>query len=116
MPVLLPGTGGYTLTVTPGGFRTKSRAVNVLLGPPVSVNITVQVAKATSSVSVTAEAPLIQAENGDPRQWTNSRFPKSRIREMISRTSCRLPPGVVVNTDVQGDANFSILGMPDLYA
>ena len=35
------------------------------MGPPVSVNVTLQVATATSSVSVTAEAPLIQAENGD---------------------------------------------------
>src|ERR1039458_7839368 len=38
----------YTLTVSHGGFRTENRAVNVLLGPPVSVNVTLQVAKTTT--------------------------------------------------------------------
>src|SRR5579864_1099126 len=31
---------GYTLTVSHGGFRTEGRGVTVLLGPPISVNIT----------------------------------------------------------------------------
>src|ERR1700674_3263648 len=35
--------GRYTLTATHDGFRTESRAVNVLLGPPVSVNVMLQV-------------------------------------------------------------------------
>src|SRR5229473_8196545 len=55
----------YTLTVSHDSFRIESRAANVLLGPPVSVNVTLQVAKATASVSVTAEAPLVHSENGD---------------------------------------------------
>ena len=55
----------YTLTVSRGGFGTENRAVDVLLGPPVSVNVKLQVAEVRTSVSVTAEVPLIQAENGD---------------------------------------------------
>src|SRR5439155_3270619 len=57
--------GRYTLTVTHVGFRQESRAVNILLGPQVSVNVTLEIAKASTSVTVTEEAPLIQAANGD---------------------------------------------------
>src|ERR1039458_2867113 len=32
----------YRLAVSHGGFRTENRAVNVLLGPPVSVNVRLQ--------------------------------------------------------------------------
>jgi hypothetical protein len=62
----------YTLTVSHGGFQTENRAVDVLLGPPVSVNVTLQVAKASTSVWGTAEAPLIQAENGDVSRSTSA--------------------------------------------
>ena len=42
----------YTLVVTHVGFQTESRTLSVLLGPPVSVNVTLQVALANTSVSV----------------------------------------------------------------
>src|SRR5439155_18768730 len=57
--------GRYMLTVTHGGFRQESRAVTVLLGPQVSVNVRLEIAKASTTVTVREEAPLIQAENGD---------------------------------------------------
>lgn len=57
--------GRYALTVTHDGFRAESRELNVLLGPPVTVNFTLKLAGKTSTVKVTGEAPLIQAENGD---------------------------------------------------
>ncbi len=63
----------YTLTVTLDGFRKESRAVNVLLGPPVTVNVTLEIAKANSTVTVTGEAPLIQAENGDVSTTMNQK-------------------------------------------
>ena len=103
----------YTLTVSHAGFRTENRAVDVLLGPPVSVNVTLQVAKATTSVSVKAEAPLIQAENGDvvatmsSKQISEVPNPGNDLTYLVQTA-----PGVVMNTDVQGGANFSILGMP----
>jgi Carboxypeptidase regulatory-like domain len=34
----------YLLTLTHGGFREEKRVVSVLLGPPVSVNITLKIA------------------------------------------------------------------------
>src|SRR5271170_6282190 len=60
---LAPAT--YTLTVTHEGFRKESRAVTVLLGPPVTVNVTLELAPQRTTVNVTGEAPLIQSENGD---------------------------------------------------
>jgi hypothetical protein len=103
----------YTLTVSHVGFRTESRAVNVLLGPPVSVTVTLQVAQASTSLSVTAEAPLIQAENGDLSATMNQK----QISEVPNPGNdltyvAQTAPGVLMNTDIQGGANFSILGMP----
>src|SRR5690348_9761592 len=55
--------GRFTLTATHGGFREEKRVLSVPLGPPVSVNLTLAVAKATISLTVMEGAPLIQAEN-----------------------------------------------------
>ena len=57
--------GAYTLTIRHTGFREVKRAVNVFLGPAVSVNITLEIAEASSEMTVSDEAPLIHAENGD---------------------------------------------------
>src|SRR5438045_5649931 len=57
--------GAYTLTVRHDGFRDVKRIVNVLLGPTVSVNITLQIAGSSGEITVSDEAPLIHSENGD---------------------------------------------------
>ena len=57
--------GKYILTVGHAGFREEHRTVNVLLGPPITVNIMLAIAQATSEITVADEVPLIQAENGD---------------------------------------------------
>jgi Carboxypeptidase regulatory-like domain len=95
----------YTLTVSHGGFQTENRAVNVLLGPPVSVNVSLQVAKSTTAVTVTAEAPLIQAENGDVSATMNQK----QISEVPNPGNdltyiVQTAPGVVMNTDVQAES------------
>lgn len=106
--------GRYTLTVTRDGFRKESRAVNVLLGPPVSVNIALEIPKASTTLTVTAEAPLLQAENGDFSTTMNQK----QISEVPNPGNdltyiAQTAPGVVMNTDIQGNSgNFSILGMP----
>jgi len=105
--------GRYTLTVTHAGFREEKRAVDVLLGPPVSVNVTLAIAKARLDVTVADEAPLVQAENGDVSSTVNQK----QISEVPNPGNdltyiVQTAPGVVMNTDVQGGANFSILGMP----
>src|SRR5579864_8522794 len=58
-----PGT--YMFTVSHPGFREEKQEVNVLLGPPGIRNITLAIARESSTVNVTDEVPLLQAENGD---------------------------------------------------
>jgi len=109
--------GRYSLTVTHVGFREEKRAVNVLLGPPVSVNVTLAIAKASTEIIVAAEVPLIQAENGDVSATMNQKQiadvpnPGNDLTFIVQTT-----PGVVMNTDTPlvAGANFSILGMPSI--
>ena len=57
--------GSYTLTVTHDGFQQVSRTVEVLLGPPVSVNVTLEIMKGNTTVKVSGESPLLNTENGE---------------------------------------------------
>jgi hypothetical protein len=105
--------GKYTMTVTHQGFREESRTVNVLLGPPVTVNITLEIAKESATVKVTGEAPLIHAENGDVSATMNQK----QISEVPNPGNdltyiVQTAPGAIMNTDLQNGSNFSILGMP----
>jgi hypothetical protein len=115
---LVPST--YTLTVTHEGFRHESRMLNVPLGPPGVVNITLEIAQTSSEITVTDDARLIQAENGDVSATMNQK----QISEVPNPGNdltyiVQTAPGVVMNTDSQatggiqyGAPNFSILGMP----
>ena len=107
----------YALTITRTGFQKESRIVNVLLGPPVTVNVALKLAKDNATVKVTGEVPLLQAENGDVSTTMNQK----QISEVpnpgndltyIAQTS----PGAIMNTDALDGGgyvgNFSILGMP----
>lgn len=110
----------YTLTVSHNGFRKNSQAVNVLLGPPVTVNVALEIAKTSTEVTVTGEAELLQAENGD----VSATMTQMQISEVPNPGNdltyiVQTLPGVVMNTDSQstggiqnGAPNFSILGMP----
>src|SRR5579862_9622585 len=103
----------YTLTVEHAGFRKESRMANVLLGPPVTVNVTLELATEHATVNVTGEAPLIQSENGDVSTTIN----RQQVAEVPNPGGdityvAQVAPGAVMNTDQSGLANFSILGMP----
>jgi hypothetical protein len=105
--------GRYTLTVTHSGFQQESLWVNVLLGSAVSANVRFTLEKARTNLTVTDEVPLTQAENGNFSATMN----QTQISELPNPGNdltyvVQTAPGVVMNTDVQGGANFSILGMP----
>ena len=105
--------GRYFLTVTRDGFRQDSRAVNIPLGPPVTANVTLELAKASTTVKVMGEAPLVQAENGD----FSTTISQKEISEVPNPGNdltyiAQTAPGVVMSTDIQGGTNFSSLGMP----
>ena len=87
--------------------------MRVLLGPPVSVKVTLAVAQTSTTLTVTEEAPLVQAENGDVSATMNH----AQISEVPNPGNdltyiAQTTPGAVMNTEMQGFANFSILGMP----
>lgn len=108
-PFLAPGR--YTLTVAHEGFQKENRTVNVLLGSPVTVNFTLEIAKENTTVKVTGETALIQAENGDVFAAIN----QQQISEVPNPGNdltyiAQTAPGAIMQTDHIG-ANFSILGM-----
>ncbi|MGA7849318.1 MAG: carboxypeptidase regulatory-like domain-containing protein [Terriglobales bacterium] len=103
----------YTLTVAHEGFQEERRTVNILLGPPGTVNVMLEIAKTSSEVTVTDEAPLIQAENGDASTTMN----QQQISEVPNPGNdltyiAQTAPGAIMNTEPGGVGNVSILGMP----
>ncbi len=105
--------GQYTLKVEHPGFQQERRSVSIQVGPTVTVNITLRVAAASSEMSVTAEAPLIQADNADvaatitQKQISEIPNPGNDLTYIAQTT-----PGAVMNTDGGSMSKFSILGMP----
>ena len=105
--------GRYTLTITHDGFRKISRTVTVLLGPPVTMNVSLEIETTNTAIRVTGEAPLLHAENGDVSTTIN----QQQISEVPNPGNdltyiAQTAPGVVMNTDTQNGFNYSILGMP----
>jgi hypothetical protein len=108
--------GRYTLSVSHDGFRAQSHEVNVLLGPPGTRNVTLEIAGGSATVKVTDEMALLQAENGDASTTMN----RQQISEVPNPGNdltyiAQTAPGAIMNTDsigFSGSGNFSILGMP----
>jgi hypothetical protein len=105
--------GRYGLAVAHKGFRLDKRAVDLLLGPPGTMNVRLEIAQESTSVKVTTDAPLINAENGDVSATMNQK----QISEVPNPANDlayvpQTAPGAVMNTEMQGPAGFSILGMP----
>jgi hypothetical protein len=103
----------YTWTVAHAGSETEHRALEVLLGPPATVNVTLQIARATTTVSVTVEAPLVHADNGD----VSTAFNTSQISEVPNPGNDLVygvltTPGALMSIDGGGGAGFILLGMP----
>jgi hypothetical protein len=106
---LLPGR--YTLTVTHVGFRDETGSIDIPLGPPISVNVHLEIAGARTSVTISDEAPLINAENGDVSTVMNQKYISQLPNPGNDLTYIpQTAPGVVMNTDTSF-GSFSILGM-----
>jgi hypothetical protein len=86
--------------VAHAGFREEERAVNVLLGPPASVNVTLAIAKTSTKITVMDEVPLVQAEPGDFSATMN----QQQISQLPNRGNdltsiVQTAPAVVSQTD-----------------
>jgi outer membrane receptor protein involved in Fe transport len=102
--------GSYTVAAAASGFQNSTRKVQVGLGQASTVNISMAVASATTTVEVTVN-PL-QVENAD----NSTLFGSEQIAlvpnpgndlSAVAQTS----PGAVMNT-AGGQGNFSSFGLP----
>jgi len=105
--------GDYSLAVSHPQLRIANKTVRVAVGPAVTLNVVLQLPSGSTTVTVTDDQSLLRAENGDVSAAMN----QQQISELPNPGNdltygVQTAPGVVMNTDVQGGANFSILGMP----
>ena len=104
--------GNYQITATPTGFTTISRAVVVNNGQTTAANMQAQVGAASTTVEVTAEAPILQTDSGNittaitPEQIAALPAPGGDITAFAFSS-----PGVTLNTGA-GYGNFSTNGLP----
>jgi hypothetical protein len=109
-PLVKPGN--YMLTVTLTGFTTIKRTVVVSLGQITNVSVQLEVGKASQTVEVTAESPLLHTENAnlattvDQRTIENIPSPGQDITNYAMTT-----PGVALSTGA-GYGNLTANGLP----
>ena len=106
--------GNYTVTAEAPGMQATSRGAAVLVGQVVDAPIQVGVKGESTTVEVTAEAPLLQTENANiATSYTTKQIelvpnPGNDIT-YIAQTS----PGVLMNSSSGGGyGNFSAFGLP----
>jgi hypothetical protein len=109
---LFVAPGDYALTVSHPGFRTSRRIVHVNPGLPSTVNVRLELEGSSSTLEVTAETLVLQAENGD----ASSAVSHLQVAEVPNPGNdltyiAQTAPGVIMNTD-GGVGNFSVFGMP----
>ncbi|HEX2663732.1 MAG TPA: carboxypeptidase regulatory-like domain-containing protein [Candidatus Acidoferrum sp.] len=104
--------GNYGLTVTLSGFSTVKRAIVVSLGQVTNVPLQLEVGKASQTVEVTAEAPLLHTENANLASTVSEKTielvpsPGQDITNYVMTT-----PGVTLSTGA-GYGNLTANGLP----
>jgi hypothetical protein len=104
--------GPYTVTVSAPGFETFTRHSNVAVGQIATLNVQMTLGAATTSVTVTEAAPLLQTDNGDTsnslsqQQVSNVPNPGNDLSAIA-----QLSPGIIVNSQ-GGYGNVEAFGLP----
>ena len=126
LPNLKPGT--YKVTISASGFATQeTSSVAVKANEIARVDARLQVARATQSVTVTTEAPLLQTDKGDvhadltsqqiqdlPTAGTQGRNFQSLLRTIpgagltAETNSLAGNPQRAINTNVNGQSNQGV--------
>lgn len=108
--LLLPGN--YSVTAAAASFQTVMRQVPVLVGQVGTGDFQLKLGAATETVTVTAQAPLVQVEDGNlsatinEKQAANIPNPGNDLTYMA-----QIAPGSVMNTGGGGAGNFSSYGI-----
>ena len=106
----------YVVTVTAAGFERTSRTLTVSVGQTASVDFTLKVGSANTTVAVTADASILQTEKAD----VSTLFNASQISDLPNPGNdltnvAQTAPGAVMNTQktgMGGVGNFSTYGLP----
>jgi hypothetical protein len=108
--LLRPGT--YTVSASPTGFAVITRDAVVNLGQVTDVKLQPTVAGKSESVNVTAEAPLLQTENGNVTANFNGQQLASIPTPGNDMTNFAFTaPGITLSTGA-GYGNFTAFGLP----
>jgi hypothetical protein len=108
--LLPPAT--YTITVAAPGFQTSQRTASVGIGVATTANVQMALSSASQTVEVTAEAGVVQTENGNvattfsSEQIANIPNPGNDLSYIVQTA-----PGAVMNTQA-GYGNSAVFGLP----
>jgi hypothetical protein len=98
LPALIPGS--YTLSFTLGGMQDVSRKAEVLLGQNTYADVTMGVAGLAESITVTAEATLVDRESTEIKAGVSNEIFQNLPIAQEYRDLQKLIPGVAVNQDL----------------
>ena len=110
IPFLTPGT--YTLTAELSGFKKVERSgVEVRVADKIALDLTLEVGKMEETVSVTAEAPLLETGSGSTGQVIDEkRISMMPLSDGNPFVLSRLAPGIAYNGDLKFSRPFDNAG------
>ena len=115
-PLLNPGS--YTLTVSAKGFQSQDQTVTVSVGQDTAANIKLALATATQTVEVTAEAGVLQTDNGNVSTTLSSQQISSMSNPGNDMSYyVQTAPGATMNTQggYGNSATFGISAASNLF-
>ncbi|HYU26295.1 MAG TPA: carboxypeptidase-like regulatory domain-containing protein, partial [Thermoanaerobaculia bacterium] len=113
LPALIPGQ--YTVTYTLSGMQTATRRADVLLRQTTTLDVTLGVAGVSESITVTAEATLVNRESTVLQNGlTNKQITELPLTQDY-RDLQKLVPGVVVTEDAVRGPSAGGSGQDNVY-
>lgn len=107
--------GPYTFTAEAPGMRGYTRALQLVTGQILQLDLTLELGQASDSVTVTAATPLLQSANSDVNSLVENSFIKNMPLESDrSGALVRLLPGVTFQQEetFEPQLDFSLAGGP----
>ncbi len=113
LPQLVPGT--YTIDFSLAGMQTSTRRAQVQLGQDVAVDAQLGVAGVSESITVTAEASLVDKQSTELQSSLSSREITSLPLTQDYRDLQKLIPGVMYTQDATRGPSAGASGQDNVY-
>lgn len=113
LPQLQPGT--YTISYTLAGLQSVTRSVSVLLNQNVDVNVSLGVAGVAESITVTAEASLVDQQSTEIQNTLSDREIETLPLTQDYRDLQKLIPGVMYTQDAVRGPSAGASGQDNVY-